>query len=172
MFISLVNKLGQLIDGVPKINRIRFYRNKVSEHWNDYSLGLDLSHFQPANSPATPSTSTVAEPEEREKIFKEMSTILNSFNDKNVSFNFIPLDQVKFCNIMDTFTNQFYETLEKIDPTLNKKSGSSDHDYLISNKLVELLFQFGFPSPIANVKEYSEDLVKFLTDKCFPSNNS
>jgi len=157
-FINVLNQFGRILEKqgftIPKFNRIKFFRNKVSEHWEEYTkYGITGSFHQSFGEAAIPSTSTSYKPEERTNIKKEIDNILEKFGLT------LDIENPEVGNIADLNGEIIYSTLEKIDSTLIRKKINK---YIIPDRLVELLFQFGFPAPIDKVTEYSNEFVIFL----------
>src|SRR3989344_199969 len=160
-FLNILNQFGRILKSryripIPKYNRIKFFRNKVLEHWETYTeYGHSGSLTQKSGEPAVPSISTSIAPEERKKIKEEIDQILATYSIS------LEIKNPEVVNISDQPENveKIYLALEAIDQTLSKKE---DGDYIIPGSLTKLLFKFGFPTPLANIKEYSNELVEFL----------
>ena len=160
-FITVLNQLGRFLDDkkynitIPKYYRVRFFRNKVSEHWEDYSIyGTNLQYQLPGEA-AIPAIKISSKPEEMREIKFKIDAILK------VRGFVLDIENPEMGQIGAglNYEEKIYSTLEKIDPTLNSKN---KRQYLIPDELVKLLFQFGFPPPIDKVTEYSSELVNFL----------
>lgn len=161
-FINILNQFGRILKNkydlpIPKLNRINFFRNKVSEHWEEYTeYGMTGSQLQYQNEAAIPSINTSYLAEERKKIKIEIDSILNDYG------LILDIENSEVSNIAHLNTEKIYAVLEQIDPTLNARLGTR---YNIPDSLVRLLFCFGFPAPIEKVTEYSAELVKVLENK-------
>lgn len=163
-FITLLNQLGRIlikhkcISNIPKFNRIRFFRNKVSEHWETYApYGVTGGFLHQLGNVAIPSTYLVLPSDERKNIKVEIDEILRKYKLT------LEIDDAHVANVMDMNVEKFYSTLEKIDSSLGGKVREDGKTvYLIPDTLVTLLFKFGFPAPIDDVPKYSEELVDFL----------
>jgi hypothetical protein len=165
-FINILNQFGRILKNkyeitIPKLNRISFFRNKVSEHWEEYTkYGMTGSQFQSGGEAAIPSTSTSYSPDERKNIKSKIDGILQHYKLR------LDIDNPEVSNIADLNTEKIYSTLEKIDPELTSRQNG---EFVIPDGLVTLLFQFGFPAPIDKVTEYSNEMAAFLEGKLLAS---
>ncbi len=158
-FISVLNQFGRILEqkfniSIPLYPRIRFFRNKISEHWDEYTEDSPAhgSLSQKFGKPAIPSISLVYNPEERKVLKSQIDAILSQFNIT------LELDSIEASNAVSVGDNseRIYAALEKIDPPLGRK---------VPDDLVSLFFKFGFPIPLLEVDVYSSDLVVFLRGK-------
>jgi hypothetical protein len=154
-FINVLNQLGRILAEqnvyIPEFYRIRFFRNKVSEHWDDYTrYGTASGHTQISGEAAIPSTYDTYSPDERKEVKDEIDAILLSVGLS------LEINNPEVANIADSQHEKIYSTLEKISPEL--------HNDRIPKKLIELLFKFGFPAPIQNVRDYSNNLVMTISE--------
>lgn len=153
-FISLLNQFGRVLSerykiDVPHKKRIRFFRNKATEHWDEYAQYAHAGSItQQAGKPAIPLISSVYDPEERKNLGSKIGEILRTYN---ISFE-IENPEVSNISSLEVNVEKMYSMLERIDPNLKK----------IPEDLIRLLFKFGFPTPISNVEEYSVELVEQL----------
>jgi|CXWL01.1.fsa_nt_gi hypothetical protein len=157
-FISLLNQFGRILDerfsiDIPLYSRIRFFRNKVSEHWDEYTEDSPASGSlsQKFGKPAIPSISLVYAPEERKALKSQIDAVFSKFGVM------LELDSIEASNysIVADNSERVYLALEKIHHLLHG----------IPDELVTLFFKFGFPIPILEVEDYSSDLVVFLREK-------
>ena len=161
-FINVLNQFGRVLSKkynvkIPLKSRLRFYRNKASEHWDEYTLYVHGGSFSKGvGKPLTPTISSTYNPEERKQIKKEIDLILNGFTIS------LDIQSPEISNIMNSAENaeKLYSCLEQIDLTLCAKA--KNNQYVIPDDLVGLLFKFGFPSPIADIDNYAMELVSVL----------
>lgn len=160
-FAYVLNQLGRILNKrhkkynikLPLYNRIRFFRNKVVEHWDDYVNNFSgASITKEKGKPLIPTICSVYSPEERIRLKKEIDAELLNFG--------ITLELEEVGSLGERNEEKIYSVLERIDPSLCAQTKSGE--YVISDRLVELLFKFGFPPPILDVKNYSEELVKII----------
>jgi hypothetical protein len=159
IFINTINQFGRALlkhhgstNPIPRYERIKFFRNKCLEHWDDYSISIPSSGFtwQGGKIPI-PITETVHRYDER----KEKLVELNSyFADRNIDIQIE--EAASGLSTMASYCDELYKALEEIDPEL--RSGNFDDD------LITLLFQFSFPVPIHDIDEYIEELIPALED--------
>jgi len=173
LFSIIINQFGRVLKNHPRTKnislplytRIRFYRNKVVEHWEDYlkntravrGAGCTFSN----NKLPVPVVEGILSPKERKKIAESLA---NAFKKKNV----IILIQKSFIELnlgsnRQDYSDFIFENLEKIDKSLNKRKDKNGEKYEIPDEIVSLLFEFGFPAPICDIEEYSKKLVEQLS---------
>jgi|GEM_PF-2658149 hypothetical protein len=178
-FISQLNRLGRLLKRnrklIPDYSRIKFYRNKVVEHWDVYiKTVLGSGSVQKKGGIALPSSFEFMPSLERKKLGVKLTT---EFQKNGVD---IQLDDkfsvINVCEV-DGYSELIYECLEKISPQLNFRKigflgkifsfwGESENKE-ISKRLIKLLFAFGFPRPINDVETFSNQLVANLSKMKF-----
>lgn len=163
-YFTLVNVLNQfgrafekhhgLTKPLPRYERIRFYRNKVLEHWDDYTTRIPSSgYIQQGGKLPIPMVETVYLYPDRVTLQQKL---LNCFRDKGIEVNIDSAASGQ--STSGEYCNSIYEALEKIDSSLwkNFKKDGPHED------LIKLLFEFGFPAPIVDVDEYLSELVPAL----------
>ncbi|OGE86320.1 MAG: hypothetical protein A3J48_02375 [Candidatus Doudnabacteria bacterium RIFCSPHIGHO2_02_FULL_46_11] len=145
-FLEELNRFGRVFHEkydttLPKYFRIRFYRNKMVEHWDDYEEYLNKGvgftytvdkliiprHFGAMNIPA-----------DTDAAYSELSLEFKAFK-----ITLPPLDLSMTAD--DKYSEELYYNLEKIDPELGRK---------IPNSLVNKLIKYTFPVPIKDLEEY------------------
>lgn len=143
-FCSLVNIIGRKIKveyqkTLPKFEEIRFYRNKVIEHVDEY-LGAIT-----APNAMSKMGSKIAIP------FHTDSRV--NYQDLKSAFEVyhVNLPQKEPGDISKR-APILYQKLKEIDPYLTR----------IHKNLVDKLFQSSFPTPILDVEQYCDELVIFL----------
>ena len=161
-FLSVLNQFGRILgkkhseklSKFPNYYRIRFYRNKVGEHWDDYIsiIGKRGLTFTKGKA-AIPMVEEVLAPINREKVRKQLNFLFIKSGVKKLS---IPKKYATTGAVSSKgdYPNFMYERLEIIDKKLRKDK--------IPDEIVTLLFQFGFPAPICNVEEYLPRLSDYL----------
>ena len=165
-FIEELNRFGRIFDEefealIPNYYRIRFFRNKMVEHWTDYSQFILQS--KPAikieiNKLVVPYHlgywgGSITEIPNLRKEFKRQSVALGQLNGSPT----YPGD-----------CENIYKALECIDSKLkssppNKKTAKKETDKKeISEDLVKAIFRFGFPNPIHDLENYIKDLILWI----------
>lgn len=160
-FLEQINILGRVsvragISSPPCYNRVRFYRNKIIEHWDEYVKLLfnDEARFG--------------------TLWVDMRIVIpwyiNGVHETKVN-------QVRCQELIDEFEKNgiileipsklrygeqsvlIWEALEKIDPELRQRSRIEDNKKkYIPETLVNKIYRYSFPTPIYNVEEYSGKL--------------
>lgn len=168
-FIDVLNQLGRCLnkpeysiyrekDNIPCYVEIRFFRNKISEHWDDYTS------FKPGGSYIS---SGAAFPVPiffgKRPLLAESLALENSIKNEFSKYGIV-LGSLSGCYYSD-FSEKIYSLLKEINPCLGReptKKGKNDKTNYIPNSLVSLLFQFEFPLPIYDIEEYCSQLVVYL----------
>lgn len=152
-FIEELNRFGRVFEQkyhavLPEYFRVRFYRNKMIEHWDQYeeyllSKGTGYTftigkliipfHFGAINTPATTSDT-----------YKELSTEFHKLG--------IALPPLDVSMMYKKYSEDVFGTLEKINSRLEN----------IPKSLVNALFKYSFPTPIYDLEEYITQLVAWL----------
>jgi len=163
-FLSVLNQFGRalhhnhnldLLD-FPSYYRVRFYRNKVGEHWEEY-----ISYFSKMGvtftkgKSAIPLVEEVINPKEKQKIAKQLKFLFKENGIKEVPFLKKYSGYNAISSIKD-YSNSMYKTLELLDKRLRKDK--------IPDNIIVLLFQFGFPAPIYDLEEYLVQLSDYLNN--------
>ncbi len=92
-FINVLNQLG----------RILFFRNKVFEHWDDYTkYGTASGHTQISGEAAIPSTYNSYSINERKVVKDEIDAILSDFNLS------LEIDNPEVANVSDSQHEKIY----------------------------------------------------------------
>ena len=157
-FIEHLNRSGRVLKGhgftPPLYYRVRFFRNKTVEHWDDYMHLRSVGHGDGLSFPkgkiAIPyafagiSMSGVSYTLQQEitNEFAKYGVTLPSLSDKWY---------VEYSNII-------YPALEQLDKDLR----SYRNGVGIPEPLVTLLFKYSFPTPICNMEDYCKALVSWL----------
>lgn len=97
-FINILSQFGRVSlnkygFSIPLLNRIKFYRNKVAEHWDEYSLYVNSGSYSRIGSkPAIPHIASVGDTEKRKILKNDIDTVLAEFNIKLDLENSSPLE--------------------------------------------------------------------------------
>lgn len=156
-FIEELNRFGRIFANkyekiIPDYYRIRFFRNKMVEHWDVY---LDfLFHMEgikiEVNKLVVPyhmgvwGGSTL-----------EIKDLKEEFQKHNVS-----ISRQWESSLNPNYSEDIYRALERIDQKLrkwNEKTGEG-----IPEDLVKGIFKYGFPTPIQDLEGYIERFVKWI----------
>lgn len=152
-FIEELNRFGRVFEKkydsvLPDYYRIRFYRDKVVEHWDDYeeflqSLGDSINWTQgklviPYHMGAinTPPTTQV--------VYQELSA---AFQKSGITLPNLDLSMMN-----EGYSEEVFLNLERIDTKLRR----------ISKDIVNTLFKYCFPTPIHDLEQYSQKLLSWL----------
>jgi hypothetical protein len=160
-FIHILNQFGRIGRNyqceklIPKYARVKFFRNKVVEHWDDYYREGHFPHSgftQRAGKPAIPTIHSVYTVEERVKLGKEVFDFLEQ---ENVM---LYLD-FRACGLgaSEEYCETIYQALEQIG--LDVIDNNKGKKY---SPLILLLLKLDFPVPITDVEKYSNELVDKL----------
>ena len=162
-FLSVLNQFGRILEkkhevelsDFPNYYRIRFYRNKAGEHWDDYIsiIGMRGMTFAKGKA-AIPMIEEVRAPEDREKTRKQLNAL---FTKSGLKLS-IPEKYATTSSVSSKgdYPDFMYEGLEAIDGKLRQDK--------IPDEIVVLLFKFGLPAPICDVEEYLVQLSSYLTN--------
>lgn len=106
-FINVLNQLGRILAKqniyIPEFYRIRFFRNKVFEHWDDYTkYGTASGHTQISGEAAIPSTYNSYSINERKVVKDEIDAILSDFNLS------LEIDNPEVANVSDSQHEKIY----------------------------------------------------------------
>lgn len=150
-FIEYLNRYGRVFEKnnidikIPRYNRIRFYRNKAIEHWEDYSTSLFTAmtgqyftigkiavpyHFGSFNIPS-----------------KQLASFTKFISELGIPYIFPPLNEI---GNPEARSHVLYTIMEK------KYGDQLDN---VPKTVVDLLFDIGFPLPIHDVEIYIESLI-------------
>lgn len=152
-FINQLNHLGRELKDrfsieIPNYTEIRFFRNKVMEHWGDY-LDVQLSSGAHGTADKLPipimlCKNIAFEAHERAKasLIEECVRL-----DPDFSLEGIHSQDPRYAK-------SIFSILRKVDPEL-----TSQHK---TDLLIELLFAYEFPLPIYNIEDYCAGLVLLL----------
>jgi len=153
-FIEELNRYGRFFEKthrVPYFYRIRFYRNKIIEHWEDYReylLSSDMLRYA-CDKLVIPYHGQTLQLSIQQKTYQKLKT---EFKSKNV---ILPQKMPKYAADAKT-SEMLFKCLEKIkDKKLNICRDKE-------NPLINALFKFGFPTPIHDLEEYIKKLVKWF----------
>lgn len=150
----VLEKLG-LKDTIPLYYRIRFFRNKIVEHWDDYLQFITSRSVQMISVrrlifvPYHMGRGVI--PEHRTQA---MNDLIQLFNDNNIT---LAIDNNDW---YDDYSEKVYKALESIDPRLRSQTRVQNSG--IAEGIVKALFNYMFPTPISDVESYSKDLAVFL----------
>jgi hypothetical protein len=150
-FIEELNRYGRIFELkhqkiIPDYYRIKFFRNKMIEHWDDYleflfrqeGLKIAINKLVIPYHMGLWGGSITEIPTLREEFKKHNITLVLHFES--------PLDP--------NYSESILSALETIDHKLGKKE--------IPDDLVKAIFKFGFPTPIHDLEEYIERLIKWV----------
>jgi hypothetical protein len=160
-FISILNQLNRILpkhfqnsDPIPKSSRIRFYRNKVVEHWDAYtkSVGAQGFTFQ-KNKPSIPAIERIHEYKERQVLLKK---VRNAFTKLGASFHW-EKEVFNMIGSNQEYSESIFSAIEETGKISLQKGQDKNFD-----DLVLLLLQLGFPDPIVDIEGYSKELVTHL----------
>lgn len=158
-YYSLINELNQLGRGlkklksnIPKYKEIYFFRNKVTEHWDDYTS------YKPAGSTLGFSNRLpVPLLLGKRSNVKESAIIKEALIDEFRKYNvLLVLPEEAW---YEDFADIIFPALKQIDYKLRSEKKNKPS---IPNSIVKLLFQYEFPLPIYNIESYCLQLVNFF----------
>lgn len=153
-FIEELNRFGRVFEEkysktLPLYSRIRFYRNKMIEHWDDYegflqAKGNGLTYS--LNKLVIPHLmGSIHMPAEEPQDHKILESEFQACG--------ITLPPIDLSKMYAGYAEIIYPCLEQIDPTLGKK---------IPDNLVNALFKYTFPTPIHDLEAYNNQLIAWL----------
>lgn len=155
-FINILNQFGRVLTNkynlpaltIPGYFRIYFFRNKVLEHWDDYTGSINYGAMtQIYGKPAIPVVQNSQSLTELTSIRKK---VISYFAHREIRLEIPEGEELLNLSLADPeYHRGAYDALEKIDPQLRH----------IDEKITKLLFDFGFPVPIFDVAEYCVSLV-------------
>lgn len=180
-YYSFINELNQLFRvlkiKIPKelySYRIKFFRNKVIEHWDEYVpdlVPISKSFIgAPDRCPLPLLRGLISFPQENTKIKDQ---IIDEFKKANVNTVWLSAEGFDY----EVYSEFIYSNLEKINAKLiddnmyknycnskiNQSLSSEDNrDCVISTYLVQSIFDLQFPLPVWNIEEYCNKLKIFL----------
>ncbi len=153
-FIEELNKFGRVFKSkyetnLPGYFRIKFYRNKIVEHWDDYTEYLHLPTgsgyaFTEGKIVIPSHGGAIKTPDTTDDVYKEICIEFKRFG---IEF---PILDVSMAH--DRYSDVFFMTLEKVNPLLEG----------IPNTLVNAMFKYGFPTPITDIEQYCAELITWL----------
>jgi hypothetical protein len=155
-FIEELNRFGRIFDNkynakIPRYARIRFYRNKMIEHWDDYEKYLltqgNSATWAQGKLVVVSHSGAINTPQTSQGVYDELKA-----NFKNAGVDLPKLE----LGLNKDYSEAVFTHLEKIDPDLRRER--------IPEPIVEGLFQYSFPNPIWDIEEYIDELVKWLED--------
>jgi hypothetical protein len=156
-FIEELNRFGRLFvnkysNPIPNLNRIRFYRNKMIEHLDEYEEFLNSNgtgiNFK-SNKLVIPfHAGSINKPEETKADYEKLRS---EFGKYDVTLSPLDLDT------NDKYSNLVFENLEKIDRKLDFKNRKYDN-------LINCLLRYGFPTPIHDLEEYVQKLIAWMEE--------
>jgi hypothetical protein len=165
-FLSSINQYGRVLSSDFKIKlpgwyEIRFYRNKMIEHWDYYAdyvlsvcetsagaIGKIWIPYHVTLNYHTPSGKSAFLMLRKEFAKEKRRTLVTH---RYMTYN--------------DYCTKIFEALKRIDPKL--VTGGRQK---IPEHLVQSLFDYMFPSPVLDVETYCETLVKLLVKKLNISN--
>jgi hypothetical protein len=163
---SFINSLNQLARALKKIDVdmhipnlawIRFYRNVVIEHWDDYVLSSGSGSFSVIyrGSSGYPKVNVFTErgDNERKALRDQIDELLRT---QGHELKVVGHGQDLWRDSANVAT--LYGTLELNFPTFNSRDEPL-------KTLTKLLFKFGLPGPIDSIDDYAIDLVAQLRDQ-------
>lgn len=160
LFLTIINQSYRAIKKhlpgkeaeLPDYKKIKFYRDKVVEHWEEYIMYLNGrgTTFQ-KDKIAIPTIEQFVAPNERQQLRDQ---VITEFNKRGLK---IEIEDTFLANMISSnpvYSDLIYGALEKLDSNFHES-----HDKYKS--IIDLLFKFGFPAPICDVQGYSENFVKY-----------
>lgn len=153
-FVGLVNRFCEAVKrhshkkGFPDADRIKFFRDKVEEHWDEYVKIVEAGLIVTKGKFPVVAVGVVGSPDDRRRA---RDKLVNEFQRQGIEIaipdHFLPSGT----SANREYADLIYNALEC--------AGWPKRD----DELVRALFDFGFPPPILDVEEYAEHLVKYLT---------
>jgi len=166
-YLYVINQFGRALkkkclinlEDFPCYYEIQFYRNKVAEHWDDYIDAMSRGVTFSKGKCAIPIVGRVFLLDIRPKIAKQLEEIFYKFG-LNIK---IPdeFNQVSTANNDPKYAEFIYTNLRKIDVYL-KFNCKKEPNKTLNDMLITLLFDFGFPSPILDLEEYTIILAAYI----------
>ena len=134
---------------LPRSVEMRFFRNKLVEHWTDYENGSQsgsvLWHSKKLSTPR----------------FQRLAAYEDYLAVKRILAKELNVDE---SDLEDDESGRYgeivYSALKKIDPELrSEKCAKKKKQPFIPDALVNTLFKHIFPKPIYDIEKYTKDLV-------------
>lgn len=157
-FIEELTRFGRFFlsnysSTIPSYYRIRFYRNKMIEHWDEYE------EFLRSNMSAIYYTlDKLVIPNHFGSINRPMETSAD-YEKLRIEFE---ICRVKLSPLTlgmpDKYSNLLFDNLEKIDPKLAFLPTDA------YNNLINCVFRYGFPTPINDLEEYNQKLIGWMEE--------
>jgi hypothetical protein len=155
-FLEELNKFGRVFEKkytqiLPEYFRVRFYRNKMIEHWDNYQEYLDninYGNIQHDGKLCIPYHFGVINfPDQAPDAYNALH---NEFQKLGVN-----LPSLDISISVEDYSKIIFQNLETYDPRLEK----------IPVGLVNALFKYRFPVPIYDMDNYLIELVNWLRAK-------
>lgn len=153
LFINQVNQFSRFVkkrspelELPPLSSRIKFFRDKVVEHWDDYVSRFNEGTRKPVGKMAIPTLSwSFSPPEMRERRRNEL---IEAFSRQGVE---IKLEEDA---IFEKLADILYPKLEEIDIALSNRGKLRE--------ISECLWKYNFPLPFYDYESYVEELVNYF----------
>ncbi|MFA6587493.1 MAG: hypothetical protein WCT08_00320 [Patescibacteria group bacterium] len=161
-FVSVLYQLNRVLPihfpgcgDIPNYPRIRFYRNKAVEHWDEYVASVPGTGFTfKFGKAAIPVIEGDFEYPKRQILLQEVKAKF-----KVIGGNFVWVDEAyNMLGCDKAYCDAVFKALEGSGKMSLHKGKNSDFDSLIS-----LLLRFGFPAPFNDVEEYCDLLVAHIS---------
>lgn len=141
---------------IPRFQRVRFYRNKANEHWDAYTVNIANNGFMFQHGKAAiPSVDRVIIQTERISLLAELRRAFTT-----LGVNFVWPDEKAYYGVSTDpeYSEAVFTALESVSAGLSTPSGKSAE----LDRVIILLLEFGFPTPISDLEAYSADLIAHL----------
>ena len=156
---ALVNTLCQLdrafpqhvadAKEIPLHSRIRFYRNKLAEHWDAYTSNIVSPGFTfKRNKAPIPLVEGVGLSTERHAL---LSQLKRAFGAIGATLKWSDYKSHFGVSIEAEYGEAIFTAFEEIKAGLTTPSGKVQS----YDDVIRLLLKFGFPAPILDIEEYA-----------------
>lgn len=163
---SLVNVLCQLdraleshyssTTHIPLFARIRFYRNKVAEHWEEYTAYISKHAMSFAEDKAPiPIVEGSVSMEGRRVLLIELK---KAFQAIGITLNWPDAKNHIGVSIERDYSDAVFTALESHPKGLALPAGKDPQ----FDRIIKLLLEFAFPVPILEIEEYGAQLDAYL----------
>ncbi|MCG3136137.1 MAG: hypothetical protein HMLKMBBP_03965 [Planctomycetes bacterium] len=167
-FVALLNRFNEALkklrgpahEDIPGLHRLKFYRDKVTEHWVDYVHYMGGHGFTWREGKA-PILSVMATARKAAEFTQARDDLVRALGGLGISIS-IPDDLVRpGMTMSEDYAVIINAALDSLGPRLHKKS--------TADPIVRILFRLGFPSPIQDMEQYCMDLLAYLEPLVSPA---
>ena len=162
-FLDDLNRFGRAFQKeysveLPDFPRIYFYRNKVIEHWDDYS------RFATAGGTSGLIGRIMIPFHQRD--MGRTAVEENSYNNLAIAFEESGVAIPSYHPVLagKEYSDMVFDCLQRVDPRLRtfRKDHKTGKTKGIPEPIIDALFQYSFPTPIDDVEQYITRLVQWV----------